>query len=196
MGGVLRRAAPPAADGRGAVVPRGRALSPDGDATASPAAPASIRLAVRLMYLGAVLQLVSMVVSIYTLGHLKTDPALQEQYRKGAHMSADEFSRQVDTIVGNGRILVSALSVAAAALWLVMAVYNGRGRRWARTAATALGAIGVIFSATGLFASGGTAGLISGVVSIVLAIAVLILLYRPDSTRYYEQRDAELNPAA
>ena len=135
-------------------------------------------------------------VSYYSLGLLRTDPAMQERFRGGADLTAEQFSEQLDSIISSGRLMLLAVNFLAALLWIAMGYYNGRGKSWARTAATTLGVLGIVFSATGLVASGDVAGLLSGLLSIALALAVLILIYRPESARYYDEQDAVNNPAA
>ncbi len=74
-------------------------------------------------------------------------------------------------------------------LWVWMAVKNGQGRSWARVVATVLGALNIVFTLFGL--AGGTATpvtLVSSLVSLVLAGVILYLLYRPESTRFYDFR--------
>ena len=70
-----------------------------------------------------------------------------------------------------------------------MAVKNGQGRSWARVVATVLGGLNIVFTLLNL--AGGTATtltVVSGLVSLVLAGVILYLLYRPESTRFYDFR--------
>jgi hypothetical protein len=70
-----------------------------------------------------------------------------------------------------------------------MAVKNGQGRSWARVVATVLGALSILFNLFGLAGGGATAAsLVFSLVSLALAAAILFLLYRPESTRFYDFR--------
>ena len=125
--------------------------------------PDSIRLAVRLMWVGAAISAIGIVVAF------TQSDELRRQLRKAdSSLSTDEL----DTAVAVGLTFVGIIGVISIALWLWMATTNGQGRSWARTVATVLGGLNVVFSILG----------------IVLAVTILILLYRPDATAYYEYK--------
>ncbi|MDQ3415985.1 MAG: hypothetical protein M3474_02570 [Actinomycetota bacterium] len=67
-----------------------------------------------------------------------------------------------------------------------MAWKNGQGRSWARIVATVLAGINVLFTAFGL-ASGNVAPVASilSVVKLILAIVIVVLLWRKESSAFY-----------
>ena len=83
------------------------------------------------------------------------------------------------------------------ALWVWMAVKNSQGRKWARVVATVFGVI----NAGSLLLGGALVGgldsgdlveyllpqLVIGVTSVVLGIVILVQLYRPAASQYYEE---------
>ena len=93
--------------------------------------------------------------------------------------------------------LVASLLILVA-LWLWMARRNEAGRPWARTTATILAALNVLFLPVGLaYADDGNtrfyadATVAAGAaVSAVLGIVVVVLLYRPASTRWFARAGA------
>ena len=98
-------------------------------------------------------------------------------------------SSEVDTLVNVSIGSAVVAGLVGVGLWVWMAVKNGQGRSWARVVATVLGALNIVFTLLGL--AGGTATavtLVSSLVSLVLAGVILYLLYRPESTRFYDFR--------
>ena len=91
--------------------------------------------------------------------------------------------------VFGGMILLAlvVIGLMAILLWVWMAETNRRGKSWARIVATILGALNIVFTLVGLLL-GGNSGLVVAfsMVSAALAAVILYLLYRPDSSAYYE----------
>ena len=68
-----------------------------------------------------------------------------------------------------------------------MAVTNGQGKSWARVVATVLGGLNVLGTLLTLApAARRPLTLVTSLLSLALAAVILWLLYRPESTRYYE----------
>jgi hypothetical protein len=96
-------------------------------------------------------------------------------------------SDELDTAVAAGLGFAVVIGVLAAALWLWMAHTNGQGKTWARTTATVLGGLNVLFTLIGV-AMGQATGLsiVTSFLGLALAVTILILLYRPDANRFYD----------
>lgn len=143
--------------------------------------PRSMHTAVQLMYVGAVLSLLSLVMSLTTLGSLKSQ--LRDRL--------EEDGRDVSEAVVNAgyRFAITFTAIAgiiAIALWLWMARKNGQGRQWARIVATVLGAINVISTIFSIVS--GNTTLIASIITVVnlaLAIVILVLLWRKESSNFY-----------
>lgn len=84
-------------------------------------------------------------------------------------------------------IIVSGLFalIVFGVLWVVLAIFLRRGANWARIVLTVLAGIGVVFGLLGL-ATGGQPALFmaTGLITLVLQIALLFYLWQKDSTAY------------
>ena len=142
--------------------------------------PEPIRVAVTLMYIGAGLAGLSIVLVLLLMG------SLRDQVRDNNPTFSDS---RVDTAVTYGVTIVVVSALIGVALWLWMAHENGAGKMWARTVATVLGVLNIVLTLIRMGAN--TTGVnILGLVYIALAVAILVLLYRPDSTAYYRAKSA------
>jgi hypothetical protein len=142
--------------------------------------PEPIRVAVSLMYIGAGLAGLSIVLVLLLMG------SLRDQVRDNNPTFSDS---RVDTAVTYGVTIVIVSALIGVALWLWMAHENGAGKLWARTVATVLGVLNIVLTLIRMGAN--TTGVnILGLVYIALAVAILVLLYRPDSTAYYRAKSA------
>ena len=95
-----------------------------------PPAPAPVRTAVKLMYAGAAVSTVSLIISLASIGDIKS-----YHLRWNDHsLTAAQLSQWRPLIITVA--IVGGLVVPA--LWLWMARANGRGRDWARILSTVL----------------------------------------------------------
>lgn len=145
---------------------------------ARPHRPRSIRTAVRLMWVGAAISLVGILVTV-----LGRDEIRDELRDRDSSLTADELDTALNVAVG----LAVVIGLVTVGLWLWMASANGQGKSWARTVATVLGGLNVALTVLGLATGQATpVGVVLNVVSLGLALAIIVLLYREDSSRYYE----------
>jgi hypothetical protein len=159
---------------------------PQGSEPTVPAVPQPqpIRTAVLLMRAGAVLSLLALLVGLLTLGSLK-DNIRQQLIDSNKHYTQSD----IDTVYNVGVASVVIVGLLGVALWLWMAKANGEGRRWARIVATVLGALNVIYTVMSLFQGQASAGsLILSVIGAILASMILVLLWRRESSAYYNAR--------
>ncbi|MGH8823844.1 MAG: hypothetical protein ACRDVN_05150 [Jiangellaceae bacterium] len=156
--------------------PPGQPAEPDPEsARSTPGPPPSIVAAVKLMYVGAGLSLLG------TLFGLTTRDAMRDQLvEDNPDMTTGEIDRAVNIATGVGVVI----GLIAVGLWLWMARTNGRGLAWARIVATVLFGLNIVLTLYNLSQTTGF-GVVVSVVSIVLAGAILWLLYRRDATEYY-----------
>ena len=130
------------------------------------------------MYVGAALSLIGLLSTFFQIDAIR-DRIEDDQ----PSLSASE----VDTAVAIGVVSAVVIGLVAVGLWLWMAHANGRGQSWARVVASVLGGLSIASTLLSL-ATGTTAlGLVFSIITVVLAAAILFLLYRPDSSRYYER---------
>lgn len=148
----------------------------------APSQPSSISLAVKLMWVGAALSLLSLIYSITTLGDLKDDIAIEL-----VKSDPDVTQATIDVVYGVTITFAFLFGLVGALLWVWMAWKNGQGRAWARVVATVFGGLnllGLLFTVGAGSADALTA--VSSVASVVLAGVILFLLWRKESSQFYE----------
>jgi hypothetical protein len=150
------------------------------DVPPDPDPPPPLATAVKLMYVGAGLSALSVVVNLFQRDELR------EQIAENDSSLTDD---EIDTAVNFGMAFSVVLGLVVIGLWIWMARSNERGQSWARTTATVLGVLSIVFLLFGL-ALGQSTPLSTafGLVSLVLAAVILYLLYRPESSEYYRVR--------
>jgi hypothetical protein len=139
--------------------------------------PPPLALAVRLMYLGAVLSVVS---SLLTL--VQRD-ALRTQLAKGGLAAS-----QLDTALNVAVVTAVIVGLIGAALWVLNAVFNARGAKWARILSTVLGGLAILSTLASLTQPASGLNRLLSIVELLIAVAVVVLIWRPESSRYYEAR--------
>jgi hypothetical protein len=149
--------------------------------------PAAVRTAVWLMWLGAAVGLVSLVVSMATLDSARS--TIEERLRQDDPGVSQSY---IDTMVTIGVASAVCGALLGAAAWAWMAWKNGQGRSWARVVATVFGGINVL-STLGGFALGGganTYGTVVALVVLAMTVVILVLLWRRDSSEFYAARSS------
>lgn len=146
-------------------------------------------LARKLLWAGAGLTVLSLSVTLATTEQLAD--ALREDNPLRSEASIDAAVEQV-----RGQAIFRA--IVGTSLWVWMAVKNGDGRKWARVTGTIFGIINLlatVFVALLLLSSDTSANdyvvsaLVLWAVGTVLAITLLVLLWKPESSRFYEEAE-------
>lgn len=137
--------------------------------------PSSLLAAVKLMYVGAGLSLLGMFFALATRGLLR-DQLIEED--------PDLTAGELDRAVNMASTVSVVIALIAVGLWLWMAHANRRGEAWARIVATVLFGLNIVLFIYNLGQTTGF-GEVVNITSIVLAGAILWLLYRPDSNAFY-----------
>ncbi len=140
-------------------------------------APASIQSAVKLMYAGAVISLVSLVISLSDTSGNKA-----AIHKARPNLTATQVS-QLNTFIITLAIVSGLIGVG---LWLFMARANGQGKNWARILSTVLFALATL-DLFGVFSQPFTAlGLVFPVLTWLVGLGAIYLIWRPDSTAFYK----------
>jgi len=143
-----------------------------------PPIPQSVARAVQVMYAGAVVSLIGIVVDLTTLSSTKS--RIESQHHDWTVTQVNNAEH-----VAIGIFIVSGL--LGAALWVWMAQSNKAGKSWARIVATVLFAIDTLNVAVGASAvSGGGATRIYGLVIWLIGLAAVILLWQRPSSEYFK----------
>ncbi|WP_144066005.1 hypothetical protein [Gordonia lacunae] len=161
--------------------------------TRSASTPSTVWLATGLMITGASIQLIGMFHALSLVDAVREEARLRQSVRLGdgsTYRTSDalDVASETGTNVATGLIVASCLALAG--LWLLLAYANLRGFRWARVAATVIGAVGIVsgFVSVATYDKSVTGTL--DVLLLVIEVAVLSLLWLPRSTAYFRQVSA------
>ena len=144
-----------------------------------PAAPTSVQTAVKLMYAGAALSLIELVVSLVTISSLKS--AILKKFPH--YTTAQVHSAEVAIVVG---VVIEA--VIAIGLWLWMARANAAGRNYARITGTVLFVVYTLFLLLDLRRPSVGIGLIFAALVWLAGLGAVIMLWRRESSEYFSPR--------
>jgi hypothetical protein len=144
--------------------------------TERPPAPATVLNAVKLMYTGAAVSTVSLIVSLVSISGTKS------AIRKARPTLTTAQVNQLNTFIITLAIISGLVGIA---LWLWMARANGQGRNWARIVSTVLFFLATL-DLVGVISQPKTIlGLIFPVLTWIVGLAAVVLLWRRSSTAYF-----------
>ena len=142
-----------------------------------PPAPPSVVNAVKLMYTGAAVSTVSLIISLLDIGGTKAAIRAARP-----NLTATQVN-QLNTFIITLAIVSGLIGIA---LWLWMARANGQGKNWARIVSTVLFGLATL-DLIGVFSQPKTAiGLVFPVLTWLVGAATIWLLWRPDSTAFFK----------
>lgn len=142
-----------------------------------PPAPPSVVNAVKLMYVGAAVSTVSLIISVADIGSLKS--AIKKARPTWTTTQVNQYDRFL--------IIVALLSgVIGIALWLWMSWANKNGKSWARVLSTVLFCLATL-DLVGVFGQPKTVlGLIFPVLTWLVGLGAVFLLWRPDANAFFK----------
>jgi hypothetical protein len=138
--------------------------------------PPVISYAVKLMYAGAAVNVIGLIVGLATAGDLRS--AIEKAQPK---LTATQ-------VTNTERFLISATVVSGligVGLWLWMAWANGHGKSWARILSSVFFAIATLNTAAGFAQPGDVLSRIFTAAVWLVGLGAIALLWRPESTAYY-----------
>jgi hypothetical protein len=138
--------------------------------------PRSVRNAVNLMYTGAALELLALIVALLTRGSLKAAILSKHPYYTATQLHRAETARTVILVVG---------ALIAVALWLWMAWANGRGHNWARVVSAVFFGINTLDLLLSFTQVHSVADLIAGVVIWLAGLGAIVLIFGRESAPFY-----------
>jgi hypothetical protein len=141
--------------------------------------PQTVRRAASLMYAGAALSLLVIVINLFLIGSLKDAIRSQEPNLSASQVHSVEIATIVFAVV---------TGLIGAGLWILMARMNLAGRSWARIVATVLFAINTIGLLTTIVRPNSVAVLILDVVLWLVGLGAIWLLWQRDSSAYFQAR--------
>lgn len=143
--------------------------------------PQPVRTAVLLMYAGAALSAIEIIVGLTTIGSLKR--AIRSQYP--SYSASQIHTAQVAAVV-----LAVVIGAIAVGLWLWMAWANGRGKSWARIIATVLFAFSTIDLLTLVARPHSAIGLVLATLVWLVGLGAIFMLWQRDSSAYFQASSA------
>jgi hypothetical protein len=155
------------------------AMSRYAPAPLRPQPPTPVLAAAWLMYSGAAFSLLWTLVSLATIGEVKTAFTARHPLLSGKAANSLAAVASVEVLIGGGAVV---------ALWLWLAFASKQGRSWARTAGTVLFGVDTLalLLTLGSPGIGGTKGI--GVVIWLIGLVTVILLWRRQSGEYFALR--------
>jgi hypothetical protein len=142
-----------------------------------PPAPAPVLNAVKLMYAGAAVSTVSLIVSLVDISGTKS--AIK---KARPSLTATQIN-QLNTFIITLAIVSGVIGIA---LWLWMARANSQGRNWARILSTVLFCLATL-DLVGVFSEPKTAlGLLFPVLTWLIGLGAVFLLWRGESTEFFK----------
>jgi hypothetical protein len=144
-----------------------------------PPAPPSVLNAVKLMYAGAVVSAIEIIISLTTIGSLKS--AIEKAYPHDT--AAYVHTLEVEGVAG---LVISGL--LGVGLWILMARMNLAGRSWARIVATVLFAINTLELLSIFVRPNATLGVAFAVLLWLIGLGAIVFLWRGESSAYFQPR--------
>jgi hypothetical protein len=142
-----------------------------------PPAPPSVVNAVRLMYVGAAVSTVSLIISLVDIHGTKA--AIR---RAKPNLTATQIN-QLNTFIISLAIVSGLIGIA---LWLWMAWANGQGKNWARIVSTVLFGLATL-DLFGVISQPATAlARVFPVLTWLIGLGAVILLWRKESTAFFK----------
>ena len=142
-----------------------------------PPAPPSVMNAVKLMYAGAAVSTVSLVISLVDISGTKA------AIRKARPSLSAAQVNQLNTFIITLAIVSGVVGIA---LWLWMAKANSQGRNWARILSSVLFGLATLDMFGVLSQPKTLLGLVFPVLTWLIGLGAVILLWRKESTAFFK----------
>jgi hypothetical protein len=139
--------------------------------------PESVLTAVKLMYAGAIVSALSLVVGLVTIGSLHTQ--LRRAY-------PNVTASQLHTIEVATVVFIVIFGLIGVGLWIWMAVANKRGGNWARITATVFFGLNTVSLLVGLARPQAVASRLVGLLIWLIGLGAIIMLWRRESTEFFK----------
>jgi len=145
--------------------------------------PRAVLNAVRLMYAGAALELLALIIAVATRASLKVAILVRHPLYNPAQVHHAEAARAVPLVVG---------ALIAIGLWLWMAWANSRGRNWARVLSAVFFGINTFDLFISFFVVRATATTVIGFVIWLVGLVAIVLLFSKESAAFFRRQPARL----
>ena len=139
--------------------------------------PRSVQAAMRLMYAGATLDAIGVILGLVTVGSLKAAIVKRSPNLTATQVHGTEIFSVVGTVL---------IGLIAIGLWLWMAWANGRGRGWARIVSAVLFGIDTLSLLVSFTRANVIGALILGVLVWLAGLGAVILIFNKESAPFFQ----------
>lgn len=139
--------------------------------------PSSVSYAVKVMYAGAAVSLISLILGLTTIGSVRT--AVR-------HANPSYTPSQVNSSVDMAVAFAIVGGVLGIGLWLWIAQMCKAGKNWARITGTVFFGLDTLFLLIGFTAAGDIGSRLLGIVIWLIGLAAVVLLWQRDSTAFFK----------
>jgi hypothetical protein len=140
--------------------------------------PRAVQNAVKLMYAGAAIDVISLVVGLLTKSSYRNTIMKTHPGYTTAQLHTAESARAIPLVIG---------AVIAIALWLWMAWAVRRGQNWARVLSAVFFGINTLSLIAAAVVVRDVPSLIVGVVLWLIGLAAIVLIFGKEARPYYHQ---------
>jgi len=144
-----------------------------------PPVPASVLNAVKCMYTGAAVSAIEIIISLTTIGGLRS--AIHTAYPRDS--AAQVHTLEIEGVAG---LVISGL--LGVGLWVLMARLNLSGRNWARIAASVLFGINTLELLATFTRPSTLLGVVFAVVLWIVGLGAIVFLWRRESSEFFQPR--------
>ena len=145
------------------------------------AVPSTVRTAARLMYAGAAVSVLSLIINVLSIGSVRS-----AVHHARPAMSTTQLHARVAALVV-AAVLVSLIGLG---LWLWMAAANLRGANWARVTSSVLLGLNTLVVAAGVLQPNALLIKLAAIVVWLVGLAAVVFLWRPESSQFYTRAQA------
>jgi ABC-type uncharacterized transport system permease subunit len=131
------------------------------------------------MYVGAGLEVLSLIVALATIGSLKSTIFREHPQYTSAQLHTAEVAGTLPLAVG---------ALITIGLWLWMARANGKGKNWARILSAVFFGINTLDLATSIAVAHAVGTLIVGIVIWFVGLGTIMLIFSKESRPFYHQQ--------
>jgi hypothetical protein len=152
-----------------------------------PPRPNSVRNAVWLMYAGAVLSAISVILVLALSSKIKNAVIKAANTANATRVSQGKkalTASQIHDLASAYVIIIVVVLVISIGLWLLMAWANNKGRPWARITASVLFALNTIFLILGVTRAGASTAFTG--LGWLIGLVAIVFLWRRDSSAYFK----------
>ncbi len=138
--------------------------------------PAPVLTAVKVMYAGAAVSALSLVLTLVTIGSLRTAIHNRDHNLTSAQLHSAEVVAVAAAVI---------FGLVGIGLWLWMAYANKAGRNWARITSTVFFGIDTLSLLAGLRQAEPVLTRVVSIVIWLIGLTAIVLLWRKESSEYF-----------